>query len=165
MFEAAVLFKGNVEDQDEDFNLSSLFTLPTVHLIPHVSISRFVLVKRLINSVPFQPLSLSLLHLVISDVSLCEHHATFSAYSVGAALRIFAAANILLVAVRHNFPPTAAPTFSRSHNSNKMFFPDNTIPSPPPTATASSTAAAAFPTNTQSLQQLQPQHALPQQQL
>jgi hypothetical protein len=66
------------------------------------------------KSVPFQPLSTSLLHLVTSDVSLCEHHATFSAYSMDAALRIFAAANILLAPVMHIFPPTAAPTFSSS---------------------------------------------------
>jgi hypothetical protein len=39
---------------------------------------------------------------------------SFSAYSIDAALRIFAAANILLAAVIYNFPPTAAPTFSSS---------------------------------------------------
>jgi hypothetical protein len=67
-----VEINGIVEDQDED---ALLFTLSIVHLFHHIFLA--FTCKTFNKSVPFQPLSISLLYLVTSVVSLCEHHTTF----------------------------------------------------------------------------------------
>jgi hypothetical protein len=68
--------------------------------------------NRLIKSVPIQPLCPYIFYIWwLSTFQYVNTTPIFLPYSMGAALRIFAADDVLLAAATGNFPPTAAPSF------------------------------------------------------